>query len=255
MGLIGAAFGIGFILGPAIGDLLSTISYSTPAFFAAAVSMLSVITTLFFLKETVDIAKTAQQEKSAFSLKPLMEVLRAQPIGVLIISFLLINFAFSAMTATFALWTQGTFQYGPRETGWLFSFAGVISVITQLALLPKLVSHFGERKLLQGGVLLLGVGLFLLHFSTVAKMAYVSILFIAFGNGISKSNYSSTCFRNCVTRGIWRCFGFITIIGKYWQDRRPCRWWRNVSDLWKRQSICLLGCHDVGSICRVNKLA
>lgn len=185
MGMIGAAFGLGFIFGPAIGGILSTISFSAPAFFAALISLVAIITTTLFLKETVDTKKSEHSKATEFSKTNLLDLLKTQPIGLLIIAFFFINFSFSAMTGTFALWTERSFQFGPKEIGLYFSFAGIVSVITQLVLLPRLVSKFGERKLLNTGVLLLGFGLLSLHFVSEPFLIFPAILFIAFGNSIS----------------------------------------------------------------------
>lgn len=185
MGLLGAAFGLGFILGPAIGGVLSKISYSTPAYFAAGISFITILTTALLLKETVDTKKAQRSGKTRLSWRELKTVLRTQPIGLLIVAFLLINFAFSAMTGTFALWTERSFQYGPSEIGWLFAFVGLIAILTQLVLLPRLVSRLGERTLLKLGVLVLGAGLFWMIFVRTPFFVYPALMFIAFGNSLS----------------------------------------------------------------------
>jgi len=68
MGMIGAAFGLGFIFGPALGGLLAKISYSTPAYFAAGIAMLTVVTTYFFLKESVDVKVVAKSPRAQLNL-------------------------------------------------------------------------------------------------------------------------------------------------------------------------------------------
>ncbi|OQY67309.1 hypothetical protein B6D29_02080 [Microgenomates bacterium UTCPR1] len=121
MGLMGAAFGLGFIFGPAIGGALSKISYSTPAYFATAVSLLTVLTTIFFLKETINTKVAVKSPRTKFSLAEFKRVLSLYPIPMLIIVFFLTNTSFSTMQGTFALWTQKTFNFAPVNNGWLFT--------------------------------------------------------------------------------------------------------------------------------------
>src|SRR5690606_31406558 len=106
MGILGAAFGLGFILGPVTGGLLSRFGFWAPALAAAIVSLIASICTLVFLKETVNVKKATQSPKTRFSFDLLILSLKKQPLGLLILSFLLINLAFAGMQGTFALWTQ-----------------------------------------------------------------------------------------------------------------------------------------------------
>lgn len=134
-------------------------------------------------------------------------------IGLLIVVFFLINFAFSAMTGTFALWTENSFQYGPSEIGWLYAFVGVVAIMTQLWLLPRLVSRFGERKLLKIGIFALGVGLFLIVVAHTPALIYPALLFIAFGNGIANPTIQALASESVVKEEYGGTLGLLQSAG------------------------------------------
>jgi DHA1 family tetracycline resistance protein-like MFS transporter len=185
MGLIGAAFGMGFILGPAIGGLLSRVSFSLPAYFAAGVSLITSISTWLFLKETVKTNRIIKK-KNGLSLKKFQEIMTTPTLGFLIIVFFMQNFSFAGMQSNFALWTERTFSYGPAENGGLFALIGVVAVITQLILLPKLVKKFGERRILAIGALGLSLGLFGIFFGQYGiPVVYTALIFISISNGLT----------------------------------------------------------------------
>jgi DHA1 family tetracycline resistance protein-like MFS transporter len=220
MGILGAAFGLGFILGPAIGGILSQFGFAVPAFFAAGVAMLAAIATVFMLPETINLKKVRLSPRTKLTLAEIKRVLRLYPVGLMIISFFLISLAFSGMQATFALWTEHSFGFGPTENGYLFALVGVTSIITQLRLLAPLVKRFGETKILTNGVFLLALGLLMIALATTPLFIYPAIVLIAAGNGltqplvqslasesVSPQEYGSTMGILHSSAGIGRIFG------------------------------------------------
>ncbi|MFC1653343.1 MFS transporter [Patescibacteria group bacterium] len=196
MGILGAAFGLGFILGPALGGVLSRISFSTPAFVAAGVSFVSIIATSFMLKETINTKKSIKTNKTKLTISKFLESFKKQPIGFLMVVFLLQNLAFAGMQSNFALWTERTFSYGPSENGTIFAFIGIMSVVTQLILLPRLVRLIGERKMLAGGLLFLSIGLLFLPYVIWPWMIYISVFFLSIGNGLSNPSLQAIASEN-----------------------------------------------------------
>ncbi|MFC1626766.1 MFS transporter [Patescibacteria group bacterium] len=175
MGVIGAAFGLGFILGPVAGGLLFQFGFWAPAFFAAFISLLTVISTSLFLKETIDTKKTITSRKTQFSLKEFKNVFSSQPMGILIITFFFINFAFSGLQGMFALWTQVTLNWGPLQNGYIFAYIGVLAVITQLKILPFLISKYGEQNILIASIPIMALGFFFIPFAPM----FFGVLLIA----------------------------------------------------------------------------
>ncbi len=185
MGFIGAAFGLGFIFGPAIGGFLSAWSFQAPAYFAACVSFITVISTLVFLDETVDVKKASMNERKKYSIRELNTILHAYSIRLFIVVFFTLNFAFSILQGNFALWTEYSYGFGPRQTGTLFTYIGIISVIMQLRVLPYILQRFGEKKLFVFSPLILSAGLILLVFSTHPILLIIPITLIPIGNAIA----------------------------------------------------------------------
>lgn len=196
MGLIGAAFGLGFIFGPAIGGALSKISYSAPAYFAFAVSLITVLATAFFLKESVNENKAAISPRTKFSLQEFRRVLGLYPIGILMIVFLMLNTAFSIMQGNFALWTQKTFNFEPSQNGWLFAYIGVLAVIIQMKVLPYAVKRFHEKNILLASVVFMFIGLTLIPLSFHPNFLFVALFFLPLGNGLSNPTIQALASEN-----------------------------------------------------------
>ena len=157
MGMIGAAFGLGFIIGPTLGGVLSRGGYMLPALVAAGISLLSIVVTSLFLKETM--GKSANQNPDTqLSLSKMVNTLKDKKLQEYTLVFFLLNLAFSSMQGIFALWAQARFSWNAQSTGYLLGFVGLISVISQLKLLPFANKNFGELKTLKIGVPLMALG-------------------------------------------------------------------------------------------------
>lgn len=213
MGIIGAAFGLGFIFGPAIGGFLSRFSYSAPAYFATAVSLLTVLTTIFFLKETVDEKKAKVSPKTKLSFEEFKRVLAIKPIGLLIFVFFALNTAFSIMQGNFSLWTQKTFNYGPSENGWLFAYIGIIAVFVQLKVLPFLTKKFEEKTILYISLFFMFIGLSIIPLSPHPNFLYFALFFLPFGNGLANPTIQALASENVPPEEYGGTLGFLQSAG------------------------------------------
>ncbi len=185
MGVIGAAFGLGFIFGPAIGGFLAQYGFIYPALFAAFVSLITVLSTTFFLPETIQVEKAVHKKHTAFTFSEFKRVLTDKNIGYLIIVFFLLNSAFSVLQGNFALWTQSKFGFGPTENGFYFAYIGILSVLFQLKVLPILVKRFREVNLLKYSTLFLFAGLFFMPIIPIPSFLLVTQLLIVLGNSMA----------------------------------------------------------------------
>jgi len=134
MGLIGAAFGLGFIFGPSIGGLLSPYGYSIPPFFASGLALANGFSAIFLLPESrpKEIATSNQHaQRSRFDLSNLKEVFFQPKLRIYIFLFFLVTFSFANLEATFALLTERMMSYGPKENGYLFTFIGLVVAVVQ----------------------------------------------------------------------------------------------------------------------------
>jgi DHA1 family tetracycline resistance protein-like MFS transporter len=158
MGLIGAAFGLGFILGPAIGGFLSQWGYHAPAFFAAALSLANFLAGWFLLPESLPADKRGTRR--AIGRVEAFQAALARPALplVLLVSFLVMT-AFSAFESMFALFAGARFGYGATTIGYLFAWVGMVLAIVQGVLVGRVVPRLGEHRLVPAAIALMAVAL------------------------------------------------------------------------------------------------
>ena len=178
MGLIGAAFGLGFVFGPAIGGILSRWGINVPFLFAGGLALANAVLLYFTLPETVTPDHPARvSAASGRSWTQLFAALREPALAFVMSIYFLSIIAFSIMTAVFSLFMLFRFGYDPWHVGWIFAFVGIVSAIIQGGLIGKLVKRFGEPALVIAGALLFSASLFITPFVTVG-MGVVGILLI-----------------------------------------------------------------------------
>jgi len=165
MGLIGAAFGLGFIFGPAIGGILSHWGIHVPFFFAAALCFANAILLFFTLPETVTADHPAKHSAAGGrSLGHIVASLKQPKLAFVLSIYFLFIVAFSIMTTSFSLYTMFRFGYDAQHTGYLFAYVGLIAVIIQGGLIGRLVKRFGEIPLVIFGALCFAISLFAVPF-------------------------------------------------------------------------------------------
>jgi DHA1 family tetracycline resistance protein-like MFS transporter len=213
MGLIGAAFGLGFIFGPAIGGFLAQYGYSYPAYFATAVSLITVACTYFLLPETVDVKKAVHIERTKFNFREFKKVLLNPVIGYLIIVFFLLNTAFSIFQGNFSLWTQTKFGFGPAQNGFFFAYIGILAVFFQLWLLPRMVKRFHEKKLLRYSTFFLFLGLVFMPLIPSAAFLFITQLPIVLGNSLANPSIQALASENIPKEEYGGTLGFLQSAG------------------------------------------
>jgi len=239
MGLVGAAFGLGFVLGPALGGILEQLGASVPPlihlgprlvpFAAAGLSALNLLIASVSLPESLspELRRSAASRGGSWmGFKELREVWRDTPLRGLMVLFFLVMLCFSMMETTLALFCQARFGFGARETSWLFVFVGVVLVIVQGGLLGRLVRRFGERRLILSGIVLMALGLVLMPLTPVTippvwsklGLLFLSLLLLAVGNGIHNPSTTGLLSRLAgeeaqgSTIGLSRSFGALARI-------------------------------------------
>ncbi len=162
MGLIGAAFGLGFIVGPGLGGLLvqpqlGHLGYQLPIFVAAALAALAAVGVIVFLKESR--AKADPAAPRPRFLAGLHDA-RANPVVSRVLMVTLVYMAgFSAMESVFGLWAEARYAWDAREVGLSFMVVGIVSALNQGFLAGRLARRFGEAPVLATGMLLFGASL------------------------------------------------------------------------------------------------
>lgn len=181
-GLIGAAFGLGFIIGPAAGGWLSTFGYQVPAFVAAGLSALTMVLTYFMLPEPTRKGGAANARRP-FSIEALKRAITHPAVGSLLAIGFTFGVAFTMFQTSFALFAASRLGFSEQETGFMLAYVGLLSVIMQVVVVSRLVKKLGERQslVLSIAALALGLGLMALVQTPLALIAVMPIL--SFGGG------------------------------------------------------------------------
>lgn len=221
MGLIGAAFGLGFTIGPFIGGEFSnpaerwnlfvgtvfdTYPYLLPCAIASALSAGSLVLAYYKLPESIDVeALKNNEDERPWGQRMLSmaansaSMLRTPSIGAMIWVSMLFIFGFTVMHSVFILYTEmavglGGLGFSEQDNGRIFAMIGLFGILTQAVLIGPLTRRYGTRRLIPISVLLTGVGLTLIPY-TQSSMAWIQMLLvvscIAIGNGVFQPSSST----------------------------------------------------------------
>jgi DHA1 family tetracycline resistance protein-like MFS transporter len=199
MGVIGAAFGLGFIIGPALGGFLAgtdpaTADLARPAWVAAGLSSLALLGTLFLLAESLPRERRGAGDKKGRA-RAILGALHRPVLAQLMSVFFLVMLAFSGMESTFALWAMRQYSWGPGQVAWVFAYVGLISAILQGGLIGRLTRRFGEERLLLCGLALIAVGLLVLPVAGQIPVLAVALTGLALGMGLMQPSLNSLISR------------------------------------------------------------
>lgn len=187
MGMIGAAIGLGFVIGPALGGLLAAKNQGLPFWIAAAVAVVNALLVLAFLPESRALRPTQPSHKPQRGLGVLFSgwgtATRYPAVLILILVNLIYTIAFTSMENVFPLFTQHYFQWGATQNAYIFTYIGVIVVIMQGGLVNRLVKRWQERGVMLGGLVLMAVGLIALAFSTQLSWLLITLGILSIGDG------------------------------------------------------------------------
>lgn len=195
MGIIGAAFGLGFIVGPAIGGLASQWGNHAPPLIAAAISAINFVFAFVFLKETLNAKSTSHQHMRRLSLSTLRHAYSQVNIGYLVTINLVFYTGFAMMEQVISLFiesvlkgqvdqiiagTGASYSDAAKLTAYFLVSAGVVSTVIQGGLIGRLSKKYGERRLLLSGLMVASIGMI----ATPHLITTVSLGWILFGGGL-----------------------------------------------------------------------
>jgi DHA1 family tetracycline resistance protein-like MFS transporter len=191
MGLIGAAYGLGFIAGPALGGILAgpdplQADYQTPAFVAAGMSLAALVLTAILLKESLSVelrAAAAARKPVAFH-RMVGAVLADRRLSFWIGLSFLATLVLAGMETTFAMWSERTFGWGPQQNGYLLAFLGLLSAAIQGSLIGPLSRHIGTHRMVLQGAAVLAVSFLGLPFADTLGVLLVVTAGLAYGFSI-----------------------------------------------------------------------
>jgi DHA1 family tetracycline resistance protein-like MFS transporter len=154
LGLVGAAFGLGFIFGPAIGGALSEFGFAVPAYVAAALAGINIAAVAVFLPESLSIEErraAAAEERPSFSARALWDALNRPRVGPLFNIRFFYGMAFSTFQTIFPLFAQYQLGLNARSTGFVLTYVGFLAVLVQGFLIGRLTKRYRDRQLILFG--------------------------------------------------------------------------------------------------------
>jgi predicted MFS family arabinose efflux permease len=191
MGIIGAAFGLGFILGPAIGALLVTVAPWLPGIGAAAASLIAFVLVLTRLPETLAPEARREARRHPLNLSSLAEALSHPLVGLCLLMVFCTIFAFANFETTFAQFARLRFGFQTSTIAWLFVYAGVLGAVVQGGLVGHLAARFGEIRLIVAGTALSFVSLGLLPYASSRGPLLSVLAVLALGQGVAHPSLSA----------------------------------------------------------------
>lgn len=197
MALLGVAFNLGLIVGPALGFLVHADAgpegFRAPLLVASALSAVSALGVLLFVRESRPGGGEVDRQESRWRM--LGFVWRSPVVSRLVLLNLLVGMAFTGVESVFGLWGRDRFDWGPREVGIVFACAGVASAVGQLLLTDPLSRRFGEARVLAAGMLLMSGCVALQPFSTGLAFTTVLICLSSLGASVAFPNVSALISR------------------------------------------------------------
>lgn len=203
LGILGAAFGLGFTLGPAFGGFLGSVNLALPAFVAAGIAFLNFFSTIYRLPESLPIESRIKARNVAIRFRPgaAFWVLRS-PIWYLYVLTFLVTFGFSALEQSFSFYLVAVKSFGvsqdsqPLVTGTILGIAGLVGIIIQGGLIGRLVERFGEGAIARAGIalMMLGFAVFTLP-HTLVGLVLGPMLLLSAGRSLTAPALSSLTSR------------------------------------------------------------
>jgi len=183
MGLIGAAFGLGFIFGPAIGGLLSHVSLGAPFIFAAVLAACNAVGIYFLLPESL----SSEHRASARTRESVIRVFEESgswQLAAVTATYFFGTVAFALLTAIYALFTEARLGFDATHNGYIFAYLGLIGALIQGGLIGRLSKQFGDKALAVAGSFILTVSMFLLPLSSSLGLLLLVSTGMAIGNSL-----------------------------------------------------------------------
>jgi DHA1 family tetracycline resistance protein-like MFS transporter len=186
-GLIGAAFGLGFILGPALSGVLAKVSYTAPIWAAAGITLVATALAWVWLPETVHRARAGV----GLPLRNLPELLARPGLGRMLVIDFVYWFAFAIFQTTFALFTARRFHFDASQTGYFFSAFGLLGAVVQGGLIRPIVHRLGDKTTFVVGLACSVIGLVAAAAAHSVGLFTLTLIPLALGIGFGHPTVSS----------------------------------------------------------------
>jgi DHA1 family tetracycline resistance protein-like MFS transporter len=215
-GLVGAAFGIGFILGPVTGGVLSLLGSHVPAFVAAGLAAINLMLVFFALPESLSKEarkKVAAEPAKGFAIHELATALTLPRVGPLMWIRVVVGFTFAVFEGGFSLWAANVIGLTEWQTGLVLAYVGVLQVIVQLGLIRWLDARFADAKLIVGGSLMATVALMLWGFAPNVWVLIVIMPMLSVGLAVTNTILGSALTKAVYADEVGGIIGLSTAVG------------------------------------------
>ncbi len=244
MGLIGAAFGVGFMLGPFVGGIMSKISYGAPGFLASGLSLVNFVLAYFMLPESmpetatgsvpaasgVRVTAGAQGTERSFSRRTkilnigaMHEAFKRPAIASLVLIFFFYTISFSVLYVAFPLFTYEAFGYGASQNGYMFALIGMIGIMVQGGAIGKVTKKAGEKNTMIIGILILIASLAVLPSLQTSFELVITTAVMAVGSSLVTPPLTSLITKSAgpgehgTVLGVSQSFSSLgRVIGPFW---------------------------------------
>ena len=204
MGMLGAAAGLGVLIGPAIGGYFSAWGYGVPGYIAAGLCAVNGVAAVFFLPEsrrgrsrdrvspeTVGGPREESSQGQAATVGAWVRTLATFPFALLLIVYFLSITSFTAMTAVLALYVERAHAMDAMDVGIIFATAGGTTVVVRGLIVGWLARRFGERRIVQAGTLVLATALLTIPLLRDAAMVFATVPLWALATGLTFPSLAS----------------------------------------------------------------
>jgi multidrug resistance protein len=189
MGAMGAAMGLGFIFGPAVGGVLARFGHATPFLIAAAINVITALAATLVLRESL-VRPAPGDAAHPLRLPAPWKALSSPLLPFYLVAFC-VPFAMMALETTFPLLLRDRFGMGAREMGWMFLFMGTAVFLVQGLGLGRLINAFGEEMVLRSGLLVNALGFILVPLASGIGMLTSALVFSGVGNQVMRPTAAS----------------------------------------------------------------
>ena len=211
MGLIGAAFGVGFVLGPAIGGILSHFWTVGPFWFGAGLAFLNAIAVLMFLSEP---EKHVKRSEIATPIAPdAVDRTGVEGIAILIVTYFVAIAGFAIVTMIFPQVLDRRFNLTPTQISLVFVFLGLVGAFIQGGAIGRLAKRFGDYKLAGVGLLVMAVSMLLMPLAQNMGLFLLFTFGLAVGNSLAQPTLTAMASRLAATTAQGRVIGTVQSSG------------------------------------------
>ncbi|MGZ4847251.1 MAG: MFS transporter [Halobacteriota archaeon] len=226
LGILGAAFGLGFVIGPLLGSVFSQISLAAPAYVAAIIALAATSVGFFILPESLPKEKRATTRlswKDVNPFKPISKMLRRHVVGLILIVFSIFSLAFNGFVVNEAVFLLNKFGIQAFQLGFVLLAGGLVLIVVQGGIVGRLSSRFGDKRVLMAGLLIEATGFVLFSLTPSFETIYLISGIIAMGAGLIFPTVSALLSKNVPMYETGEIFGVSTslaslmnVLGPLW---------------------------------------